>query len=74
MSKERNGIQRRRSNLLSGEELANYSGSAKNTLKSRIMSMDKGWIKKNRTIKKMNRTSTKLSNSIVPMSGITGNH
>ena len=41
-----NGLKRRKSSLSFSIESKNYSGSDKNTLKSRIHSMDKGWIGK----------------------------
>ncbi len=50
-----NGLKRRKSNLSLSSEAKNYSGSDKNTLKSRIHSMDKGWIGKKKEIRGMNR-------------------
>jgi hypothetical protein len=35
-------------------------GNEKNTLKSRIQSMDKGWIQKKGDIKKLNRSAEKV--------------
>lgn len=51
-------------------ELNYYSNSTvntkpgKNTLKSRIHGMDKGWISKKREIKGMNRLNNKISLSL----------
>ena len=42
------GLKRRKSNLSLGTESKNYSGSDKITLKSRIHSMNKGWIERER--------------------------
>ncbi len=66
------GLKRRR-DLLPGKSISeSYSGNDKNTLKSRIMSMDKGWIGKKKEIKEMNRTTKeKNRKNVVPMSGIT---
>lgn len=50
------GLKRRRSNLSLSATSKDYSGSDKNTLKSRIHAMDKGWIGKKKEIKSMNRT------------------
>jgi len=50
-----NGLKRRKANLTLSTESKNYSGSEKNTLKSRIHSMDKGWIGKKKEIRSMNR-------------------
>ena len=50
-----NGIKKRKSNLSLSTKSKNYSGSDKNTMKSRIHSMDKGWIGKKKEIKGMNR-------------------
>lgn len=49
------GLKRRRSNLSLNAKSKDYSGSEKNTLKSRIHAMDKGWIGKKKEIKSMNR-------------------
>ena len=49
------GLKRRKSNLSLSTQLKDYSGSDKNTLKSRIHAMDKGWIGKKKEIKGMNR-------------------
>jgi len=49
------GLKKRKSNLSLSAESKNYSGNDKNTLKSRIHAMDKGWIGKKKDIKSMNR-------------------
>jgi hypothetical protein len=63
------GITKRRLNLMSKNSLKDYSGNDKNTLKSRIMAMDKGWIAKKKEIKSMNRTAGKLKSSAFPVAG-----
>lgn len=55
----------KRMKLIKNRKRKKYSGSDKNTLKSRIMSMDKGWIAKHREIRNMNRTSSRFSTSIL---------
>lgn len=56
---------RKRIKLFKNKKRKKYSGSDKNTLKSRIMSMDKGWIAKHKEIRNMNRTSRRLKTSII---------
>lgn len=63
------GITKRRMNLIKKNRRKDYSGKDKNTLKSRIMAMDKGWIAKKKEIKSMNRTAGKLKSSVFPIAG-----
>jgi len=63
------GITKRKMNLMSQNSHFDYSGNDKNTLKSRIMAMDKGWIAKKKEIKKMNRTAGNLKSSVFPIAG-----
>jgi hypothetical protein len=58
------GLKRRKSNLSLSTESKNYSGSDKNTLKSRIHAMDKGWIEKKKEIKGMNRIKGNIMEGI----------
>ncbi len=52
-----NGLKKRKTNLYFEVNSKVYLGNDKNTLKSRIQAMDKGWIQKKNDIKKMNRTA-----------------
>lgn len=64
------GLKKRKENLQGINHLKTYSRSDKNTLKSRVMDMDKGWIEKKKEIKHMNRSS-KDKKGVIPVSGIT---
>ena len=64
------GLKKRKESLQEIHHLKTYSGSDKNTLKSRVMDMDKGWIGKKNEIKNMNRSSKNIK-GVVPVSGIT---
>lgn len=55
----------KRMNLIDNKKRKKYTGSDKNTLKSRVMSMDKGWIGKKKEIKNMNRTVSRFKTSII---------
>jgi len=55
----------KRMKLIENKNRKKYTGTDKNTLKSRVMSMDKGWIIKQKEIKNMNRTVSKLKTSIL---------
>ncbi|MCG6187892.1 hypothetical protein [Maribellus maritimus] len=52
-----NGLKKRKTTLSFVINSKNYLGSDKNTLKSRIQAMDKGWIQKKNDIRKMKRTA-----------------
>lgn len=52
-----NGLRKRKTNLSFDINSRMYVGNEKNTLKSRIQAMDKGWIKKKGDIKKTKRTA-----------------
>lgn len=58
------GLQRRKLNFSTDLQLKGYSGSDKNTLKSRIHAMDKGWIGKKRDIRKMNRITENVMHGV----------
>jgi hypothetical protein len=55
-----NGLKKRKTNLSFIVNSKEYVGNEKNTLKSRIQSMDKGWIQKKGDIKKLNRSAEKV--------------
>jgi len=58
------GIKKRKANLLFSTSSKEYKGSDKNTIKSRINSMDKGWITKKKEIRNLNRSAGKVKTHI----------
>lgn len=58
------GIRKQKANLEFSTHAESYRGNPKNTLKSRVQSMDKGWIQKSREIRNLNRSEKKYQTTI----------